>query len=148
MLVKSMSVLSTVDDVTVRHSPISYKLPDDHVEQIDDLRMSHIRQLCKSQSVFGKSKRYEVKYSTIIKTQSSAERNIITGQIRAARIHEQSITWGHQSEHVQEKQPFTLANINVFCSCRYFTKETIHSGWCCSHILGQLRRVLFIPKIV
>ena len=30
----------------------------------------------------------------------------------------------------------------VFCSCKYFNKETVQHGCCCKHIIGQLRRLL------
>ena len=125
-----------------RKSPV----PEDNVQEIEGLSLEKIARLC-SNSVFNKAKRYNTKNSAIFRTQSSALRNCITGQFKAARIHEQNITWGDSSAHIQEIQPFTLTTIKVYCSCKYFVKETSQSGLCCSHIIGQLRRVCYLTSI-
>ena len=135
--------VQTCDTQTIRKSLLAYKLPQDDVEEIVELTIDKITQLC-STSVFYKAKRYEKKKSKIYRTQSSTLRNCITGQFKAARIYEQSITWGTTSPHCLEPHPFSLSTINVYCSCKYFTKETVNSGFCCSHIIGQMRRVIFL----
>ena len=139
--------LDTVDNVTVRKSVVAIHLPEDDVQGNVGLHINQIQQLCKTSTIFDKSSRYQVKYSKIIKTQLSALRNCITGQVKAARIHEQSIMWGIPNIHFQEPQVFDLSTINVFCSCTYFKKETVISGWCCTHIVGQLRRVLYLTDL-
>ena len=139
--------LDTVDNVTVRKSVVAIHLPEDDVQGNVGLHINQIQQLCKTSTIFDKSSRYQVKYSKIIKTQLSALRNCITVQVKAARIHEQSIMWGIPNIHFQEPQVFDLSTINVFCSCTYFKKETVISGWCCTHIVGQLRRVLYLTDL-
>ena len=139
----SKQYVSTYDPHTVRKSVVPYALPQDDVQPIIGLNMAKIRGLC-STSVFMKTKRYETKTSLIFRTQSSADRNCITGQFKAARIHEQSIIWGQNVVHFEEQQDFQIGSIKVFCSCKYFSKQTIITGSCCSHVVGQLRRVIFL----
>ena len=123
---------------------MAYSLPEDDVETIPGLTVSDIQQLC-SQSIFNKSKRFEVNSSNILRTQTSATLRCINGQFRGARIHEQSVFWGSSTED-NASATFNLKTIKVYCSCRYFTKTTCVNGFCCSHIIGQLRRTLYLTK--
>ena len=139
----ALTYVSSLDWNSNRLSNLTYKLPADDVEQIDGLLLSKIKQLC-SASVFSKSKRFESTNSEICSTQSSALRRCIQGQYRAARIHEQSITWGNADRHYDDASPFDLSTILVHCTCKYFDKATCVNGMCCSHIIGQLRRTLYL----
>ena len=107
--------------------------------------MDKIQTLC-SDSVFEKSKRYETKNSIIFRTQSSADRNCINGQFKGARYHEQSVSWGRDVDHLDEQQDFTLQSIKVYCTCKFFVNETTNTGLCCSHIVGHLRRVVYLTS--
>ena len=139
----SKQYVSTYDPHTVRKSVVPYTLPQDDVQPINGLTLEKIRGLC-SASVFMKTKRYETKTSLIFRTQSTAEGNCITGQFKAARIHDQSIIWGPSVDHLDEQHDFQIETIKVFCSCRYYSNQTITTGSCCSHVVGQLRRVIFL----
>ena len=115
--------VATVDYETTRCSNISVLLNEDSLDKITN-------------SVFEKTKRYEVRSSTIISTQMSAIRNCIDGQYRAARIHEQKIWW---SDNVTVCQiPFNIENIQVFCTCKYHKKKGRKIGNYCSHIIDQM----------
>ena len=114
--------VTTVEFHTKRKSVRSYSLPEDNVEAIQDLTRDKIVRLCTT-SVFNKAKKYERKNSDLFRTQSSALRNCITGQYRAARIHDQHIIWGNSSPHIYEQHPFSLFTIKVYCSCITFLKK-------------------------
>ena len=135
-------VSSPVCDVD-RISNLAYKLPADDIEHIDGLSLSKIKTLCTA-SVFSKTKRFESTNSTIFRTQSSAIRRCIQGQYRAATIHDQSITWGIDENSNEDASPFDISTIMVHCTCKYFDKTTRVNGMCCSHIVGQLRRTVFL----
>ena len=61
-----------------RVSNLAYSLPDDDVEGIEGMLLSEIKKFC-SESIFSKTKRYEVKKSQIIRSQTSAKRRCIVG---------------------------------------------------------------------
>ena len=63
---------------------------------------------------------------------------------RAARIYEQSITWGVINSQSEDANSFNLSTILVYCTCKYYNNETCVTGKCCSHIIGQLRRTLYL----
>lgn len=126
-----------------RLSNLTYELPADDVHEIKGLDLSKIKMLC-SPSVFSKSKRFETTNSQLYATQTSALNRCITGQYRAATIHDQSITWGSVQNHNQDPNSFNLSTILVYCTCKYFNKTTCINGMCCSHIIGQLRRTRYL----
>ena len=135
--------VSTTDCDAQRMSILAYELPADDIEYIDGLDLTAIRQLCTA-SVFLKTKRYEAISSHIFSTQTSAGRCSIQGQYRAARIYDQCITWGNGPPMVETATPFDISTILVYCTCKYFDKSTRVSGMCCSHIIGQIRRTIFL----
>ena len=137
--------VATVDYETTRCSNISVLLNEDSLDKIEGLDLSKVQTIC-TNSVFEKTKRYEVRSSTIISTQMSAIRNCIDGQYRAARIHEQKIWW---SDNVTVCQiPFNIENIQVFCTCKYHKKKGRKIGNYCSHIIGQIRRTNFLQNVL
>ena len=135
-----------MDTQTIRKSVIAYKLTEDDVEPIEELTEKKIQQLCSS-SVYSKAKKYERKHSTLFRTKSSATRNSIQGQTKTARYLEQSIAWGDDNIHIEEASPFSLTTIKVFCDCKFCQKETLNTGKCCTHIVGHLRRVLYLTHL-
>lgn len=142
----SYAYVTTVNCDAERVSNLTYKLPSDDVEVINGLLLPKIKKLC-SPSVFTKSKRFETVHSDIYSTQSSALRRCIQGQYRAARIYEQSITWGVTNRQSDNANSFNLNTLMVYCSCKYYNNETCVSGKCCSHIVGQLRRTLYLTSL-
>ena len=142
----SYAYVTTLDCDAPRHSNLTYKLPHVDVEMINGLLLSKIKMLC-SQSVFTKSKRFETIHRDIFSTQSSALNRSIQGQYRAARIYEQSITWGVTNSQSEDANSFNVDSIMVYCSCKYYNKETCFSGRCCSHIVGQLRRTVYLTTL-
>ena len=124
-----------------RTSSISIALRPDHIEHIDNLSITLIRKLC-TNSVYVKAKIFRVKSSTLISTTVDKAGNNIAGEFRSAMIYDQSIRWGGSSEQT----PFSLNTISVFCSCKYFNRETVPNGLCCKHIIGQLRRVVYLSS--
>ena len=139
----AMTYVSTPDCDAQRMSNLAYELPADDIEYIDGLDLTAIRRLC-SASVFSKTKRYEAIRSRIFCTQTSAARCCIQGQYRAARIYDQSTTWGNEPPMVETATPFDISTILVYCTCKYFDKSTRVTGMCCSHIIGQIRRTIFL----
>ena len=75
--------------------------------------------------------------------------NRIEGEFRAARIHDQIISWC-QNTAGSPYDPFNPQSISISCTCRYYQKATqkmdTSSKKYCSHIIGQLRRVIFMTK--
>ena len=124
-------------DNVLRSSLLSFRLRQDHFEPIDNLSIGLIKQLC-TDSVYRKANIFKVQTSKLISTNVERSANCIEGEFRAALIYDQSIRWGRSDAQA----PFSLSTISVFCSCKYFNKETVHHGFCCKHIIGQLRRVL------
>ena len=94
-----------------------------------------------------KSKRFEVLKSEIISTQVFPSTNTIEGEFRAATIHDQSISW-NVATHNRSPSNFNLQYLKAICSCKYYMKVTktreIHEKIYCTHIIGQLRRVIFM----
>ena len=122
-----------------RTSLISTALRPDNIEHIENLTIGIVRQLC-TDSVYQRAKIFRVKTSALISTNVDKIANSIVGEFRSALIYDQSIRWGAS----EQQAPFSLVTISVFCSCKYFSKETAHNGLCCKHIIGQLRRVLYL----
>ena len=110
--------------------------------------LNKIKSLC-SGSVFSKSKRYEVIKSQHISTKIFSSLNIIEGDFRAARIHDQYISWS-QTSPPSAYQPFNCEKISISCTCPYHERVSnkMKEGdkKYCTHIIGQLRRVIFMTK--
>ena len=87
----------------------------------------------------------QVKRSSIISTQVSKSGNWITGTYRAFKIYKQSISWGDKSG-INVCQEYNRETLEVFCECKFFCKQGRYSGKCCKHIVGQMRRVIYIMK--
>ena len=135
----AMHYVTLKHDNVKRSSLISTALRPDNVEHIENLTIGMVRELC-TDSVYVKAKIFRVRTSALISTNVDKIGNSIVGEFRSALIYDQSIRWGAS----EPQAPFSLDTISVFCSCKYFNKETIHSGFCCKHIIGQLRRVLYL----
>ena len=137
---------STIDNTTVRMSNIPLLLANDRFESIAGLTLTKIQTLC-TPGIFRKSERYKVRKSDLISTQVFSVRNIIEGEFRAAYIHDQLITWGRPNSNNSSCE-FNLETIKATCSCRYYKKVTMeklpHEIKYCTHIIGQLRRVIFL----
>ena len=133
------------DSTTKRSSSIAYTLRPDIKGLPVGLSLEKIATLC-SQSVFQKAGRYEVRKSFIISTQSFPARNTITGEIRATRIHDQSITWTPNERNMVfvDTISFNENNWAATSTCKYYLKETVKNGKPCSHVIGQLRRTTFL----
>ena len=136
--------VTTQDIITRRASNIPQQLPQDIIHPVEGLTFTKIK-LLSSPSVFKKAKRFEVKSSTIISTQVFPQQNCINGSYRAVKIYKQQITWANGNSGIT---PFSLDTINVYCQCKYFDKETKYTGKCCSHITGQLRRLVFFSSFM
>ena len=132
----------TEDLTTVRASNQAESVRGDFFEAIEGLTHNEVKSLC-SKSVFAKSKRFEVRKSEIISTQVSKSGNWITGTYRAVKIYRQSINWGDKRGN-NVCQAYSRETLDVFCECKFFEQETKVSGKCCKHIIGQMRRVLYI----
>ena len=126
------------DDVP-RTSLISTALRPDRIEPIPNLTEQLIKKLCTSR-VFRRGNIFEAKTSFLFSTCVNRSTNSIVGEFRAALIYEQSIYWGSSGV----ESPFSLETIRVFCTCKYYNKETVTNGKCCKHIIGQLRRIVFL----
>ena len=82
---------STDDDI-VRTSNIPFLLAQDKFETIPGLTGAKVKDLC-TVSVFKKSNRFKVINSPLISTQVFRARNLIEGEFRGAKIHDQIISW-------------------------------------------------------
>ena len=136
----------STDDTSQRHSVNSVRLNDDTKDpDFQGLSLDSISTRC-SASVFQKAARYEVKSSTVISTQCYPEKNTITGEFRGTRINDQVITWSQQNPMLMDSSPtqFNNDNFAATCTCRYFKREQIRTDKLCSHIVGQLRRVVYL----
>ena len=102
---------SNLHDNTIRTSNISLQLGQDSFGKIQDLTLNKVKSLC-SLSVFSKSKRYEVIKSQQISTKIFSSLNIIEGDIRAARIHDQYISWSETSTPYAY-EPFNCVKISI-----------------------------------
>ena len=93
--------------------------------------------------------RFEVVNSELISTQVFDTLNKIEGEFRAARFHDQVITWGSSAGN-SPLVPFDNLTLNATCSCKYYMKmveeKTNHERKYCTHIIGQLRRVIFMTN--
>ena len=103
-----------------------------------------------SVSVFKKSKRFAVVKSDLISTQVLSNQNKIEGEFRVARIHDQNINWADSVDN-SPFRVFCNLTVSASCSCKYhlkITKETARNKHkYCSHIIGQLRRVIFMTNL-
>ena len=137
----------TVDTLTMRHSTIPYKLRSDLIRCPLGLNLRIVARMC-SASIFQKASSYEVKSNNLISTQSDPDRNTITGEYRAARIHDQLITWAADEEERQiaTSTRFNRYNFAATCTCKYYLKETKLTGKLCSHVIGQLRRTIYLGQ--
>ena len=136
---------ATHDD-TVRHSNIPIALrPDRNLSHILGLNLRTVKRMC-SLSVYNKAARYEARVSKIISTQSFPSRNTITGQFRAVKIHDQLITWSPNDRTDDFTAPtrFNSQTFAATCTCKYYLKEQALNGKLCSHVIGQLRRTIFL----
>ena len=140
-LAMAARVYLTEQDNNDRTSQISTCLKKDKVEKVTGLSLKKIKQLC-SDSVFRSAKKFEVKNSSIISTQISYMYSKIEGEYRSAFLYNQLIVW----EGDEKGAEFNLNSILVYCDCKYFDKETRKTGYCCSHIIGQLRRTYNFSK--
>ena len=139
---------SNLHDDTIRTSNIPLQLGQDMFEKIEGLTLTKIKSLC-SASVLTKSKRYEVIKSIQISTQVFSALNKIEGEFRAARIHDQFISWS-QTAPPSAYHPFDTDKISISCTCRYYERVSKKMQQSdrkfCTHIIGQLRRVIFMTK--
>ena len=112
----------STDDNISRTSKIPFTLAADHVDKIPGLNLTKVKELC-SDSVYKKSKRFEVIKSSIISTQVYTAQNTIEGEFRAAQIHDQVISWNVSVPN----SPFQTSNrseISLSCTCRHHIKVT------------------------
>ena len=62
-------------------------------------------------------------------------------------IHDQDIDWGN-SVNTTPFEPFSNSTVKATCTCKYYLKiteeKTQNERKYCSHIIGQLRRVIFM----
>ena len=130
------------DLITVRASNQAERVREDMFEVIEGLTLSKLKSIC-SKSVFEKTKRFEVKRSSIISTQVSKSGNWITGTYRAVKIYRQSISWGDKTG-INVCQAYSRETLEVFCECKFFGKQATYSGKCCKNIDCQMRRVIYI----
>ena len=134
---------SIVDNTTIWCSNIPLLLRPDLIETVLGLELRMIAGLC-SKSIFSKSKHYEVIQSDLISTVVSSTTNTIHGETREARIHDQIITWGNDSNPDLGSVPFNLNFLQVLCGCRFHLKLRTTGPGFCTHIIGQLRRTVFL----
>ena len=136
---------SVIDNSTIRASNIPFLLATDHFGYVEGLTLTKIKTMC-TEAVFNKSKRFEVLKSSIISTQVNSGRNTIDGEFRAAIIYDQHVTWNNILHPTYSS--FNLQTLKATCSCKYYLKVTIyqlsHEVKYCYHIIGQLRRVIFV----
>ena len=139
---------STTDTHTVRLANIRFRLSNDIFNKVVGLSSSKVKILCTA-SVFKKSKRFEVVKSELISTQVFDTLNKIEGEFRAATFHDQVITWGESAAN-SPLVPFDNLTLHASCSCKYHIKmveeKTSHVRKYCTHIIGQLRRVIFMTN--
>ena len=137
---------STLDTDTVRIANTPLRLSNDIFHKVEGLCLSKIKLMC-SDSVFKKSKSFEVRKSEILSTQVFPADNKIEGEFRAAVIHDQGIDWGN-SDNTTSFEPFSNSTVKATCTCKYYLKiteeKTQNERKYCSHIIGQLRRVIFM----
>ena len=136
---------STTDTTTKRNSCIPITLRPDYIRCPDGLNLRVVKRLC-STSVFNKAARYETKNNASISTQNFSARNTITGEFEAVRIHDQMITWRleHDLTGTSKGSRFIGSCLSATCTCKYFMKETREKGKLCSHVIGQLRRTIYL----
>ena len=142
------SYSSTTDTQIFRVSNIPFQLSNDIFSKIEGLSVAKVKLMC-TVSVYKKSKHFEVLKSELFSTQVFPPLNKIEGEFRAARIHDQTVTWGISTNN-SPMETFNILTLNGSCSCKYHlkvTEETTNQERkYCSHIIGQLRRVIFMTK--
>ena len=149
---KKMGDIATIycktrDTETIRHSITPVMLTPDKEGCPMGLNLRTIRRMCSS-SIFDKAASFEVRRSALISTQGFSERNTITGEYRAVRIHDQMITWmpDERSGNIVPMTRFNQHNFSATCTCKYYKKETVLSGKLCSHVIRQLRRTIHLSR--
>lgn len=130
--------VSYFDDTVSRSSKLSLALRPDNVLEVPMLTVGKIKRLCTS-GVYNKAGKYKKLKSEFVSTSVDLGKNTIRGEIKKAFIYDQLIFW----EKDIPNSPFNLQTIAVYCDCKYFWNQTRQSGFCCSHIIGQLRRVKY-----
>ena len=137
---------STIDHTTVRTSNISLLLDNDYFETVHGITLTQIQSMC-TDGNFNKSKRFEVVKSKLISTKVSCANNTIDGEFRGSRIHDELISWTDQNLNTSTCH-FNTHTLKAACTCKYFLKVTVKKlpdmKRYCTHIIGQLRRVLFM----
>ena len=137
---------SIIDTETVRLANIPLCLSLDIFNKVYGLSLIKVKLMC-SDSVFKKSKQFDVVKSDLIFTQVLSSQNKIEGQFRAAMIHDQNMDW---TDSVDNSPFIFFCNLTVSasCSCKYqlkITKETARNKHIyCSHIIRQLRKVFLM----
>ena len=119
----AIQYVTTVDFETARYWNIPIMLNADDIDIIEGINTSDFRKICSS-SVFRRSKRYQVKKSTIISTQACANRNCIEGKFRAVRILEQCIWWRGQPSVSTFPVPFNIQIYKCFVPVSIISKKT------------------------
>ena len=135
--------VQTVDLHTLRNSCIPDRLAPDALHPVFGLSSAFIKTLC-STSVYKKAKRFEVKTSNLLCTQVDLQKNLITGSYKAVKIYDQRITWGNNTNH---QVPFSPANLMIRCQCAFFKKKPAARVNCCKHVIGHLRRIIYISAL-
>ena len=131
--------MTKYDSTVIRTSILSTELRQDNLVEVPSLTVDKIKKLC-TDRVYKRAGRYNVRRSDLISTTVELDKNTIRGEIKRAYIHDQLIFWDIDVPN----SSFNLQTIGVYCDCKYFSNETRCSGYCCSHIIGQLRRVIFL----
>ena len=77
----------------------------------------------------------------------SCATNTIEGEFRGSRIHDQLISWT-DSNRTTSTCDFNIHTLKATCTCKYYLKVTENQlpdvKRFCTHIIGQLRRVIFM----
>ena len=138
--------VSVVDLKTQRASSLGEQLEDDVFQKVPGLTSEKIKLLC-TKSVYKKAKQFEARKSVLISTQVKASQNIITGSYKSVKIYDQEISWCDNEEDTSVALPFSFTYLSLSCECKHFLKETVKTGKCCKHIVGQLRRVIYVNNV-
>ena len=133
---------SNYDPTITRTSQISQRLAQDVLHDIPNLSDHAAKQLC-STRVWRKAQQFQKAQLSNMSTQVNISKNTLTGEIRRACIYDQLISWGGEDT----VESFNLQKIVVYCDCKHFFNVTRITGYCCTHIIGQLRRILYLRAI-
>ena len=87
------------------------------------------------------------KWQQIIASEKLQVLVFIFSEFGAAVIHDQDTEWGN-SVNTTPFEPFSNSTVKATCTCKYYLKiteeKTQNERKYCSHIIGQLRRVIFM----